>query len=121
MPRPVHFEITSSDPEKAIRFYQSALGWKFQKWDGPIEYWLIETGAEGEPGIDGGMSRRDDDEGTVNTVGVESLDATVAAIEAAGGTIVRPRMPVPGIGWLAYAQDPDGNPFGVMQSDESAA
>jgi predicted enzyme related to lactoylglutathione lyase len=30
-------------------------------------------------------------------------------------------MPVPGVGWLGYAKDPDGNLFGVMQRDPSAA
>jgi predicted enzyme related to lactoylglutathione lyase len=29
-------------------------------------------------------------------------------------------MPVPGIGWLAYVKDPDGNILGLMQSDANA-
>jgi predicted enzyme related to lactoylglutathione lyase len=32
-----------------------------------------------------------------------------------------PKMPVPGIGWLAYVRDPDGNIFGMMQADANAA
>jgi hypothetical protein len=32
-----------------------------------------------------------------------------------------PKMPVPGVGWLAYAKDPDGNIFGMMQTDASAS
>jgi predicted enzyme related to lactoylglutathione lyase len=28
-------------------------------------------------------------------------------------------MPVPGVGWLAYCKDPEGNIFGVMQNDPS--
>jgi predicted enzyme related to lactoylglutathione lyase len=29
-------------------------------------------------------------------------------------------MAIPGIGWLGYLKDPDGNIVGVMQSDPSA-
>ncbi len=32
-----------------------------------------------------------------------------------------PLTPIPGVGWLAYAMDPDGNLFGMMQPDPSAA
>lgn len=28
---------------------------------------------------------------------------------------------IPGVGWLAYAKDPEGTIFGMMQSDPSAA
>ena len=122
MPRPVHFELTAEDTERAARFYREAFGWNLQKWDGPVEYWLISTG-DGQPGIDGGMGPRGNGEapGTVNTIGVDDLDEAVAAIERAGGTITRPKGPIPGVGWLAYAEDTEGNAFGVMQPDESAA
>ncbi len=29
-------------------------------------------------------------------------------------------MAVPGIGWLAYCIDTEGNTFGVLQADEAA-
>ncbi|MCK4382398.1 MAG: VOC family protein, partial [Candidatus Lokiarchaeota archaeon] len=41
MPRLVHFEMNVKDVHKTIAFYEDVFGWKFQKWDGPIEYWLI--------------------------------------------------------------------------------
>jgi uncharacterized protein len=122
MPRPIHFEITAEDTERAARFYREAFGWTLQKWEGPMEYWLITTG-EGEPGIDGGMGPRGngDAAATVNTIGVESVDDAVAAVERAGGSIIRPKGPIPGVGWLAYAKDTEGNEFGLMQPDETAA
>ena len=58
MPRVVHFEIHADDPERAISFYQSVFGWQFQKWEGPLEYWMIITGPEGTPGINGGLVNR---------------------------------------------------------------
>ena len=60
-----------------------------------------------EPGIDGGIGRRQDaDDQITNTIDVPDLDAAVAAVEAAGGTITRAQGPVPGVGWLAYASTP---------------
>jgi predicted enzyme related to lactoylglutathione lyase len=31
-----------------------------------------------------------------------------------------PKMAVPGVGWLAYAKDTEGNIFGIMQPDTVA-
>ena len=75
MPRPVHFEIPADNPERAIEFYSSIFGWKFNKWAGPMEYWLITTGEPAEPGINGGlMRRRDPNQPCVNTITVASVD-----------------------------------------------
>ena len=41
--------------------------------------------------------------------------------EPARRQVAVPKMAVPGIGWLAYAKDPDGNIFGMMQADPEAA
>jgi len=103
LPRPIHFEIPAENVERAIGFYQNVFGWTFQKWDGPMPYWMIVTGKEGEPGINGGlMPRRDPAQPCVNTVGVASVDETVATVESNGGVCVVPKMPIPGVGWLAY-------------------
>lgn len=57
----------------------------------------------------------------VCTMDVENLDVHMEKVSAAGGAIVVPKMPIPGVGWLAYAQDLDGNIFGMMQNDPGAA
>jgi predicted enzyme related to lactoylglutathione lyase len=119
MPRPIHFELPADDPDRAAKFYSNVFGWKITKWEGPQDYWLISTG-EG-PGIDGGMMRRmHPGAGTVNTVGVASLDESVKSVEAAGGKIALPKMAVPGVGYLAYCLDPEGNTFGMLQPDPAA-
>jgi predicted enzyme related to lactoylglutathione lyase len=121
MPRVVHFEIHSADPDAAAKFYSSIFGWKIFKWDGPVEYWLVQTG-DG-PGIDGGIVRRQGDapaagaavNAYVCTIGVESLDETLDSIIAKGGDIAVPKNEIPGIGTLAYFKDLDGNIFGALQ------
>ena len=121
MPRPIHFEIPADDPARTIRFYESVFGWKFQKWEGPTDYWLITTGDASEPGINGGlMPKRDPAQPCVNTIGVANLDVTASAIEKAGGECVVPKMPVPEVGWLAYFKDTEGHIFGAMQADAAA-
>lgn len=86
-----------------------------------MEYWLVMIGPEEEPGIDPGLARRTDpSSGTENTIGVDSVDEAVAKIETNGGVILRPKSAVPGVGWLAYCQDTEGNTFGIMQEDTSA-
>jgi len=126
MPRVIHFEIHATDPERAVRFYSGAFGWSFQKYDGPMAYWLITTGSEGEPGIDGGLLQRQgplDGEGVsayVCTIDVPDLDAAIETVTGAGATLAWPKNPIPGVGWLAYAKDPEGNLFGMLQSDPEA-
>jgi predicted enzyme related to lactoylglutathione lyase len=121
LPRVVHFEIDAEKPERLVNFYEKVFGWKLMKWEGPMDYWLITTGKEGEPGIDGGLGKRTEPgPHTVNTIDVPSVDEFVKKVEANGGTIVVSKHAVPGVGWLAYFKDPEGNMFGMMQSDESA-
>jgi len=122
MSRIVHFEIPADDPERAIKFYEKVFDWQIEKWDGPIEYWLIMTGEEDKPGIDGGLARREDPTtGVENTIDVKDLDASLANVKANGGKVIRPRIAVPGVGWMAYIKDTEGNVFGLMESDLEAA
>lgn len=119
MSRPIHFEIPADQPERAIAFYSGLFNWQFSKWDGGMPYWIVKTG-EG-PGIDGGLlPRHASCQGVVNTIGVDDLDAKMAAAVSGGGTLALPKTAVPGVGWLAYVVDPEGNTFGMMQADAHA-
>jgi uncharacterized protein len=121
MSRVIHFEIPTDDPERAAKFYQDAFGWEIQKWAGPQDYWLASTGQASEPGINGGLLRRPHPGAvTCNTIGVESVDAAVASVTSHGGQLTVPKMAIPGIGYLAYCTDTEGNVFGIMQSDPAA-
>lgn len=122
MPRVMHFEVPVDDPARAVNFYRSVFGWQINKWDGPEDYWLVGTGEEGEPGINGALTRRSEGfMSTVNTIGVDSVDAFVARIEANGGKILMTKTAIPGMGWLAYGQDTEGNNFGIIEPDTSAS
>ncbi|HZT95283.1 MAG TPA: VOC family protein [Chloroflexota bacterium] len=121
MPRVVHFDMSAEDPERAIQFYRAVFDWTFQKWEGAQEYWLITTGPEDEPGINGGLAARQEGPGQViTTIDVPSVDDFVNKIEEAGGTVTAPKMAIPGVGYLAYFQDTEGNSFGIIEANESA-
>jgi uncharacterized protein len=126
MPRVIHFEVHADNPDRAIKFYREVLGWEFSKWDGPVPYWLIKTGPDGQPGINGGLvPRRGPIDGQavtayVCTVDIPSVDAYVEKAKAQGGSVALPKMPIPGVGWLAYCKDTEGNIFGLMQADPKA-
>jgi predicted enzyme related to lactoylglutathione lyase len=120
MPRPVHFELPAENPARAQQFYVKVFGWQFQKWEGPMDYWMVATG-EGE-GINGGMGPRAPGfEGPVNVIDVPDLDAYVQRVTDAGGSVAAPKMAIPTVGWLAYVNDTEGNMLGLMQFDAGAA
>ncbi len=58
MSRVVHFEIHADDPQRAVNFYQHIFDWQINKWEGPADYWLIITGPDTEPGINGAIVQR---------------------------------------------------------------
>lgn len=127
MARVVHFEIHADDVDRAVRFYREVFGWKIEQWGGG-DYWVITTGSAPEPGIDGGLMKRSGPrppEGQpvnafVCTIEVSDLETSAKKVQASGGKIVVPKAPIPGVGWLTYAHDTEGNVFGMMQPDTAA-
>ena len=123
MSRVIHFEILGDDPERLAEFYRAALGWEIQSWEDAaeqgVEYWLVSTGAKDAAGIDGAIMRRQFPQPVINTALVESLDAALDNIRAAGGKVVFGPQEIPGVGTHAYCEDPEGNLFGVIQEPEA--
>lgn len=116
MNRFTHFELVTDDYEKTAAFYRDVFGWQVQKWDGPVEYWLVNTGDASTPGINGGLMKAGGPfTGTVNTLEVEDIDATIAKVKANGGEIIFDKDLVPGVGYLAYFKDNAGIIVGIMQ------
>jgi len=116
----IHFEISADDPDRAIDFLEKTFGWKIEKWGGPMEYWLIATKKEGEPGIDGAIRRRSGNQPVTNTIDVEDLGISIEKVMNAGGEILMPRMAVPDVGWMCYIKDTEGIVHGLMQNDPAA-
>lgn len=121
MGRVIHFELNAENPERAVEFYTRVFGWKINNWGGPQDYWLINTGPDDQPGINGAITRRTTSgDTTVNSIDVPSVDDFVVKITKNGGKVLTPKMPIPGIGYFCYCQDTECNTFGIMQADPSA-
>lgn len=125
--KPTYFDLTVRNLTDARRFFEQVLGWRFQKFPMPYEYYRIEAGPDDEPGIDGGIGAMKDAPivgdapATVVTIPVVNLDEYLARVEAAGGRVVEPKLPIPGIGWYATCAEPGGLRFGMIQADPDAS
>jgi uncharacterized protein len=126
MPRVIHFEIVADKPERVMKFYK-VFGWEFNKWNGPQDYWLVKTGEDSQPGINGGLTPKMNQESVgsgrrvTNTIDVPSVDDFSKKISTEGGKVVQPKMAIPGgIGYLAICEDTEGNSFGIIEYDRNA-
>jgi uncharacterized protein len=124
----VHFEIPAASVDKLKTFYEALFGWKILKAPmGETEYWLIHTvptddkGMLLNPGVNGGLfQKQPQQEGIkqVNYITVESIDEYSMKVEKLGGKILVPKQQVPTVGWIAVAEDPEGNQFGLLQLEQ---
>jgi predicted enzyme related to lactoylglutathione lyase len=125
----VHFEIYANDPDSLSRFYSTMFDWSIESMPGMDYGWIktVETDAQGMPtqpgGINGGILKRSqgyNGPAWVNYINVESLDASIDRAEKLGGKLMKGKTAVPGMGWFAFLNDPQGNVFAIWQSDASA-
>lgn len=120
MPRVMYFNMPADDMARARKFYSEVFGWTFERWDGPMEYYLIKTGEDGQFGINGGLAKRGDlNLSTVNLIDVPSLDEFAKKIERGGGTVIR-GMHIEGVGQFAHCTDSEGNRFDIIQPDKKS-
>jgi predicted enzyme related to lactoylglutathione lyase len=124
----VHFEIPTDDKERANTFYQSAFGWNLTPMQ-EMDYTIAittpsdeQTGMPSAPGaINGALFPRTDNLRTpVLTIDVEDVDAALAQVESAGGSVAQAKDAVPGMGYFAYFKDTEGNLLGLWQTDSTA-
>ncbi len=118
----IHFEIPANDVEKVKAFYEKVFGWNIVQAAGPIEYWVIQTvpvdpkGMLLRPGVNGGMYKRQLPESKpINYYSVESITEFLEKIVKAGGRVTQPKQEVPEVGWIAAAEDPEGNAFALIE------
>ena len=87
-------------------------------------FYLIHTGDESDPGVQGLMHKRREPvtgkgmTGFECTIGVVDIDRTIRAIEANGGKIVMAKFHIPTVGTGVYFHDTEGNFVGAMQEEK---
>jgi predicted enzyme related to lactoylglutathione lyase len=115
MPVPAHHAISYiefgvTDLSATRAFYESAFGWEFNDY-GPAYSGIRSPDGEGEVGgLNPGSAPHGD--GPLVLIFSDDLDATVAAVGDAGGTIDAAPYDFPG-GRRFEFLDPSGNRLGV--------
>ena len=106
-----YIEISVTDMERAKRFYAGAFGWRFNDY-GPGYAGYVD-GARGDREA-GGLSLADSvaTGGPLVVLFSSDIEATLAAVQTAGGEIDKPIFEFPG-GRRFELLDPFGNRLGV--------
>mgnify|MGYP001285309726 CR=1 FL=1 len=116
----MHFEIPADDVARAKAFYEKTFGWKIKPFPMPPgqEYFGVTTKKKGEPGIDGGLMKRNmPGQPFTNYVTVKSIDAMTRAVQANGGVVVLPKQAIgQNMGWISAFKDPENNIIGLHEA-----
>lgn len=116
----VHFEIPADDVTRAKAFYEKTFGWTIKAFPMPPgqEYFSVITRKKGEPGIDGGLMKRNmPGQPFTNYLSVKSIDAMNKTIEANGGVVVLPKQAIgQNMGWISAFKDPENNIIGLHEA-----
>ena len=114
MARLNYVELPVADIGAARSFYESAFGWSMTAF-GPT-YAATMTG-DTDIGLQGDTAEAT--RAPLPVIDVPDLEAALAAVERAGGRIVRPIFAFPG-GRRFHFLDPSGNEVAAVTADEAA-
>lgn len=113
MSRVVNFEISTKDPERAVKFYGNVFDWEIKKKE-PFEYWLVNTGND-KMSINGVIMLNKLDIGVSNTIIVDNYDEFANKIEKSGGKRLSGVIYIPKLGVIGTFQDTEGNKFAIIE------
>ena len=121
MPRISYLDFSADEPDRAVNFYRNVFDWQINKWDGPREFWEIKTGESDEPGIDGGLSKRERiGEWITPFINIKSIEQYISKIESNGGKIIQPKTAIPTIGYTLLFKDTESNTIGLFEENKQA-
>ena len=115
----IWYELMTPDADGSKAFYDRVVGWNIQTTHGDSkDYGFINT-ADG--GMTGGvlhltpeMQQHGARPCWVGYLGAEDVDASLGAVEAAGGKVLMPARDIEMAGRIAMVADPNGAPFYIM-------
>ncbi|MEM9188054.1 MAG: VOC family protein, partial [Myxococcota bacterium] len=111
-----HYELNTSDPQAAKKFYQSVFGWKAQDMNMPSGvYTMLQAAAEPFAGLQANPMK-DSGPHWLAYVTVPSLTRTLTKAKKQGAKVVMPTIEVPGMGKYAVFTDPQGAAIGIWEA-----
>jgi predicted enzyme related to lactoylglutathione lyase len=117
----VHVELNTTDVAKAKNFYGKLFDWKMEDMpmEGGAAYTLINVGE----GTGGGLMKHPIPGAPsfwLSYVLVDDVDAATKKVKELGGTVMKDKTEVPGMGWLAIIADPTGAHLGLWKTMQRA-
>jgi predicted enzyme related to lactoylglutathione lyase len=117
----VWYELATTDPAEAARFYESVIGWAPADASTPRQpYTLLSAGGVPVAGmlpLPEHLRARGVGPHWTGYIGVSDLDGVLARIGPAGGSLHFGPEAVPGVGRLAVVGDPQGAVFSLLQPE----
>jgi uncharacterized protein len=105
-------ELRTRDAERAKRFYETAIGWSFEKTSTPDgrPYWVAMMDGKPVAGLFPLSSPEFDGvpESWMSFLAVDDVDKRVAKATKAGARLVMPIFDVPDVGRIAMLMEPSG-------------
>ncbi len=121
----VPFELPAEDRERMAAFYAAAFGWQTEPLGPEMGSYTVVTTTETDGGrpttpgaINGGFFMRTSDPASHSpsvVIAVEDINASLSAVERAGGTVAGPPQEIPGVGLYGSFHDSEGNRMSVLQ------
>lgn len=106
---PAWLDLTTTDPAAARAFYGELFGWAFEVGGEETgHYTMCRLGGRDVVGMNGMPAPAGRPAAWTTYLASDDVDATVAAVTAAGGTVVMAPMDVMDVGRMAAAVDPTG-------------
>jgi predicted enzyme related to lactoylglutathione lyase len=108
------YDIMTTDPKAAAKFYADVVGWGITPAVGGHDYTVFTVDGQGVAGL---MSIPDEaaasgaKPGWLGYISADDVDASVAKLKQAGGTVHREPFTVPDIIRFAVVADPQGAMF----------
>lgn len=112
------YEIPVTDLKAGQAFYEAVLGIKMTYADNPVlpnpMVWFADPETPGAFGhLYPGKPAPTNEGPTVHILASDPLEEVMPRVEAAGGKVVSPIVPLP-VGRFVYITDPDGNSIGLF-------
>ena len=117
----IWYELVTSDPDAAIAFYASVVGWTAADFPNPggadFRYTILSADGRGVAGL---MALSDEMKaaggrpGWIGVIGVADADVGTRRVEEAGGSVHKPPADIPTVGRFSVVADPGGAVFELL-------
>ncbi len=119
---PSWIDLGTTDVDGAKAFYARLFGWTFEtQTDAGMPYTMFSKNGKAVAGgapLPSELAAQGVPPAWNTYVNVDSVDETIAKVEAAGGSVVMPAMDVLTAGRMAFIADPTGAAIGLWQAGD---